>query len=169
MINEHYPRISESLAEADVKFPELLAASYPRILKRVDLLWGTKEATDYFESIFLGDSEDRSERQGFPVEILKEIVNLRQAHDFLFPSININPYDPFSGYTMLSPTKESGATDISNNVDIDCDGCHFVAYSSIRNKINMCACVCVCLLYKVKNETTIAHPTNWQLWRTQWR
>lgn len=101
--NNQYPKLSASLASAEAKFPELLAESYPRILKRVELLWGSKEASDYFDSIFLGDSDGREGRQGFPLEILKEIVYLKQVHDFLFPSLSIDPFDPFSGYMSHAP------------------------------------------------------------------
>ena len=107
MSNSQYPKIGNSLVGAEAKFPELLEKNYPRILKRVELLWGSKEASDYLDSLFLGDSGDRAGRQGFPVEILKEIVHLKQMHDFLFPSLNINPYDPFSGYVITAPSRNS--------------------------------------------------------------
>lgn len=109
-----YPKLSESLASADAKFPELLAKSYPRILQRIELLWGSKEASNYLNSIFLGDSDDRVDRQGFPVEILKEIVHLKQMHDFLFPAINVNPYDPFSGYTIPAPTRDNTESGVNS-------------------------------------------------------
>lgn len=114
MSNNPYPKLSESLASAEAKFPELLALKYPRILKRIELLWGSKESEEYFDSIFLGGDEDRSERQGFPVEILKEIVYLKQIHDFLFPSLNVNPYDPFSGYAAHAPNLGKNALGESN-------------------------------------------------------
>lgn len=114
-MNSHpYPKLSESLASAEAKFPELLGASYPRILQRIELLWGSKEAADYLDSIFLGDSDERAGRQGFPMEIVKEIVHLQQMHDFLFPSINIDPYDPFSGYAMPAPTREISEPETNN-------------------------------------------------------
>lgn len=104
MINNQYPKLSESLESAEAKFPELLAKSYPRILTRLELVWGNKEASDYLNSIFLGDSDGRTNRQGFPVEILKEIVYLKEMHDFLFPSLSVDPFDPFSGYLSHAPT-----------------------------------------------------------------
>ncbi|MDO8414096.1 MAG: hypothetical protein Q7S51_09945 [Gallionellaceae bacterium] len=103
-----YPRLYESLINAEAKFPGLLEKSYPRILQRVELLWGAKDAVSYLDSLILGDSSDhsgRSGRQGFPVEVLKEIVLLKQMHEFLFPTLDIDPYDPFSGYTLPAPTK----------------------------------------------------------------
>ena len=114
MNSNPYPKLSESLASAEAKFPELLGESYPRILQRIELLWGSKEAADYLDSIFLGDSDGRAERQGFPVHILKEIVHLKQMHDFLFPSLNIDPYDPFSGYFISAPSREATGSNAIN-------------------------------------------------------
>ncbi len=100
-----YPSVSSSLKKAEAKFPEILARDYARILQRIELLWGSKEAINYLDSIFLGDSQDRSGRQGFPIEVMNEIVQLKQMHEFLFPSLDVNPYDPFSGYTLPAPAK----------------------------------------------------------------
>lgn len=102
-----YPRLSSSLKSAEAKFPELLARDYARILQRVELLWGTKEAVNYLDSVILGDGSVRSERQGFPIEILNEIALLKQMHEYLFPSLDVNPYDPFSGYTLAAPAKNN--------------------------------------------------------------
>ena len=106
MSNNDYPRLSKSLAYAEATFPHLLSERYSRILKRVELLWGSKEANDYFDSLILGDSEDRSSRQGFPGEILKEIIHLKHVHDFLFPALGFNLNDPFSGYRTLAPDRK---------------------------------------------------------------
>lgn len=107
-----YPRLYESLKSAEAKFPELLEKNYPRIVQRVELLWGAKDAVDYLDSLFMGDSSDhsgRSERQGFSMEILKEIVLLKQMHEFLFPTLDVDPYDPFSGYTLAAPIQSKDA------------------------------------------------------------
>lgn len=117
MNSQHYPKLWHSLASAEAKFPELLGENYSRILKRIELLWGSKEASDYLDSLFLGDSDDRTDRQGFPVEIMKEVVHLKQLHDFLFPEISIDPYDPFSGYAMSAPGREMAEPAITNNAD----------------------------------------------------
>lgn len=103
-INQNqYPRILSALRRTQIQFPELLARDYARILMRIELLWGTKQATDYFDSVFLGDNSNRSNRQGFPIEVMNEIVQLKQVHEFLYPTLELNPYDPFSGYTLPAP------------------------------------------------------------------
>ncbi len=130
-----YPKISKAFAQTGAEFPEFLAKNFARILQRIELLWGEKEAIDYFDSLFLGDNSDdknkpphrsgqpeRPERirQGFPIEAVKEIVLLQQVHRILFPSlISLNPFDPFSGAEMPpietaaknSPSPESVVAD----------------------------------------------------------
>ena len=108
-----YPRISESITRIGVKFPEFLSKGFARVLQRIELLWGTKEAVDYLDSLFLADIADdqkiqshhsgNSTRQGFPVEAMKEVVLLKQVHLRLFPLINVDPFDPFSGSEALIP------------------------------------------------------------------
>ena len=111
MSTDTYPRLSKSLVYAEATFPNLLSERYPRILKRVELLWGSKEGSDYFDSLILGDSEDRSNRQGFPGEILKEIIHLKHVHDFLFPALGFNLNDPFSGHRTLAPDRKIPETE----------------------------------------------------------
>jgi type II secretory ATPase GspE/PulE/Tfp pilus assembly ATPase PilB-like protein len=115
-----YPRISHSLALTGAKFPEYLATSFARILQRIELMWGSKESLDYLDSLFLGDmpddiknqshrtdhsnlavSSNRATRQGFPIEAIQEIVLLKQVHQLLYPALNFNPYDPFSGSELV--------------------------------------------------------------------
>ncbi len=112
-----YPKISKSLTQAGAGFPEFLSGNFTRILQRIEFLWGEKEAIEYFDSLFLGDAPgdkenpslfpdrtpgpNRVSRQGFPIEAVKEIVLLKQVHQLLFPSTNLNPFDPFSGSEIV--------------------------------------------------------------------
>jgi type II secretory ATPase GspE/PulE/Tfp pilus assembly ATPase PilB-like protein len=118
-----YPRISESLTQVGAKFPECLSRDFVRILQRIELLWGEKEAIGYLDSLFLEDLPDdkenlslRSEhhttrtRQGFPIEVVTEIVLLKQVHQLLFPSTSLNPYDPFSGSEIV-PIEQTAKVD----------------------------------------------------------
>lgn len=97
---EQYPKIADAVARAEAHFPEVLARNFSRLLRQIDTLWGTKEAQDYINSLFLNDRDDR---QGFPMDALKEITMLHQLHDLFFPSFSINPYDPFSGPNLAAP------------------------------------------------------------------
>lgn len=110
-----YPKISKSIAQTGDNFPEFLDKSFARVLERIEFLWGEKEANDYFDSLLLGDdpndkrtlmhrsdiSDDTSSsirkpvRQGFPLEAVKEIAQLKHIHDILYPWAN--PLDNFYG------------------------------------------------------------------------
>ena len=97
-----YPNLTESLTRAEVAFPESLATKFARILQRVELFWGSREAVIYLNSLLLGDSDSlgrkyRTGRRGFPMDVLKELIMLKQVHEFTFPVFNTSPYDPFSG------------------------------------------------------------------------
>jgi type II secretory ATPase GspE/PulE/Tfp pilus assembly ATPase PilB-like protein len=138
-----YPKISESLVQTGTKFPEFLSRSFARILQRIEVLWGSKEVIDYLDSLFLGDFPDEKKalsersvhslnldnnlRQGFSMEVVKEIVLLKQVHQFLHPSINFDPYDTFSfsNTETLVPidirTKKSVGADESPSGDADSD------------------------------------------------
>jgi hypothetical protein len=110
-----YPRISKAFALTGAKPPDFLAEKFARILQKIELFWGEKEADDYFSSLMLG--EDRNEsgspmqrkdisgpsantirgpvRQGFPPEAVLEIARLKKVHDYLFPAAT--GIDPFYG------------------------------------------------------------------------
>ncbi|MES1982743.1 MAG: GspE/PulE family protein [Pseudomonadota bacterium] len=106
-----YPRITESLTKAEVPFPDFLEKNFARILIRVELLWGSPEAVAYIESLFLEDRPDptkpghsaRTDRQGFPMSAVNELVLLKQIHQRYFLTPSQNPHDPFSGSDALLP------------------------------------------------------------------
>jgi len=110
-----YPRVSVAFQTLGAQFPELLATNFERILQRIELFWGEKEAIEYIDSLLLnpisddptkiGDSISRM-RQGFSNEVLNEIVLIKQVHQLQYPSRNFNPYDPFSG-TEIVPIEMS--------------------------------------------------------------
>ncbi|MDZ4200956.1 MAG: GspE/PulE family protein [Gallionella sp.] len=106
---QQYPKIAEGTARAEVAFPELLAKDYERILERAESLWGTKDAEAYFDSLIMESHDGRGARQGFALDVMDEIVMLKQVHEFLYPPLDINPFDPFSGYNSATSVKHSGS------------------------------------------------------------
>jgi len=105
-----YPRIATSFTNVGAEFPLFLARNFARILQRIELLWGEKEANVYIDSLFLDVTHDDTAklsdritrtRQGFPIEAMKEIVLLKQVHQLQFPSTSFDPYDPFSGSEIV--------------------------------------------------------------------
>ena len=153
-----YPRIMKALAQTGAAFPDFLATNFARILQRIELLWGEKEAIDYFDSLFLTDipedNKDRPQRsdhtsrtrQGFPVEAVKEIVLLKQVHQLLYPSTHINPYDPYSGSEIV-PIEQSAMA--ASGISADKSNTGTVAPQTDQERAN-----------KKK-------PTDWPIVRTQ--
>jgi len=122
--NNEYPKIVGAFTQAEAAIPEALAKDFARILRRVELFWGSSEAVIYLNSLILGDGADtpgrppRTDRQGFPIAALNELVLLKQVHEFLFPALNTCPYDPFSGlegkmYDKM-PDSSSGMMDFKS-------------------------------------------------------
>ncbi|GGP26956.1 ankyrin repeat domain-containing protein [Silvimonas amylolytica] len=60
------------------RYPEQLAARFPRIVTRIMELWGTPNLHDYFDELLI---MDRYDRQGFPPEIGAELMAVSLAHD----------------------------------------------------------------------------------------
>lgn len=56
---------------------QVIAAKYPKIMTRIELLWGSMELHNYLEhTVFT----DRSNRQGFPVDVLKALGEIYAEH-----------------------------------------------------------------------------------------
>lgn len=118
--NKLYPEILAAFSQVGAKFPHFLAAHFERILQQVESFWGEKETVDYLDQLFLDKNHDAPDelvqdhefrvRHGFPVEAVEEIVLLKQVHQLLFPSLNFNLNDPYSG-TEILPLDASATTD----------------------------------------------------------
>ena len=62
---------------------ELLKVKFPRIFAKVELLWGTIDLHKYFEETLY---TDRSNRQGFPQEVMQALGELNNEHRRLLVS-----------------------------------------------------------------------------------
>lgn len=90
---EVFPKLARAFVRHPEAFPTELAASHPRLVRKIDGLWGTHEAMRYLDSLMLSD---RHIRHGFSEKVLAELVRLKQAHEMEFPGVGINPHDPFA-------------------------------------------------------------------------
>lgn len=136
-----YPKVAGALTRAGAAFPELLAKDYARILQRIELFWGNNEAVTYLNSLVLGDGADgtgrphRPMRQGFPAEVLKEIARLKQVHEFLFPALHADPFDPFGGAeSILHASKAAASVNDAVRGDMSGDGNGRVAWPVVRTQ-----------------------------------
>ena len=56
-----------------------LEKRFPRIVDKIVLMWGTQEFPDFLNSMMI---DKRGDRQGFPLEVLEEMMFLTTLHDF---------------------------------------------------------------------------------------
>ncbi|MFA9273337.1 MAG: GspE/PulE family protein [Candidatus Aquirickettsiella gammari] len=87
-----YPNLSRALALYGVEAKQL-ASQYPRIMKIIDSTWGSVDCLHYLDSLLFSE---RPGRQGFPTEVLDEIVFIKNIFEFSHPEFAINRNDPIS-------------------------------------------------------------------------
>lgn len=73
-MNERMARI---LRGREDQYPHCLGQQYPRILDKIGQLWGEPELDTYFESLLI---DQRGNRQGFPKDVMTEILRLNLLH-----------------------------------------------------------------------------------------
>lgn len=101
------PKLCAAFATLGDKFPSNLQAEFPRIIQKVETMWGSHEVMSYLDSLLLSD---RRGRKGFTEEILREVTYLKQLHEYEFPNLSRNPYDPFSSLSFtMAGLKETPA------------------------------------------------------------
>jgi hypothetical protein len=52
---------------------------FPRIGEKITLMWGAKEFPEYLNSLMI---DDRGDREGFPFEVIEEMMFLLEIHDY---------------------------------------------------------------------------------------
>ncbi|MEW6561897.1 MAG: ATPase, T2SS/T4P/T4SS family [Pseudomonadota bacterium] len=109
----NYPKLTEALERAHLGFPALLADKYPRILEQLERTWGSKEAVQYLDSLVM---EERGDRAGFTIEALRDVGKLKQLHEYIYPELSINPYDPFSGINFAEDFADFSTLSEGNEV-----------------------------------------------------
>lgn len=72
-----HPVLAPLMKGREARYPHLLEAKFPRIFNEIIELWGKEELEGYFTSLFLSD---RTDRQGFPLDILREIDFLHDLY-----------------------------------------------------------------------------------------
>ena len=63
------PKLTEAFAAVGNKLPEELAAKFPRIVEKIDSLWGKVEVMSYLDSVLMSE---RGGRKGFDEAVLKD-------------------------------------------------------------------------------------------------
>lgn len=71
---------------------EVLKQKFPRILDKIELLWGTLELHHYFEET---EFMDREKRQGFPDDVMEALSQLNDEHQELLMRKGLLQMDVF--------------------------------------------------------------------------
>jgi len=64
---------------AEDKYPHTLEQQFPHIFKKIMGLWGLPAINQYFIDLMLHSRAEQ--RDGFPLEVAKEILDLNLVHD----------------------------------------------------------------------------------------
>ena len=72
-----HPTIARFFEGKEQFYPAALEARYARIFNRIMELWGTADAEEYFGDLMV---DKRGGRQGFPPDVLNDILTLARIH-----------------------------------------------------------------------------------------
>jgi len=87
-----FDRIASDCLSKKVEFPEQLATQYVRILQKLNDSWGLASTINYLDELIL---PSRTDRQGFPPDVVNELVLLKQLHEYTYTVKNPNIWDPY--------------------------------------------------------------------------
>ena len=63
----------------DRKYVCALEKQFPRVVDKILLMWGAKEFAEFLATLML---DNRGDRQGFPFEVIEELMFLQEIHDY---------------------------------------------------------------------------------------
>ena len=66
-------------APLDPNYVSALEKQFPRIVEKITLMWGAKEFPDFLSTLMI---DRRGDRQGFPFDVLEEMMFLTEIHDY---------------------------------------------------------------------------------------
>ena len=72
-------KLLQLLDGAEDKYPHTLEQKFPHVFKKIMELWGLSEINQYFIDLMLHSRAEQ--REGFPLEAAKEILDLSLIHD----------------------------------------------------------------------------------------
>lgn len=90
--SRQYPKLAEALESYGVEAKAMMN-SFPRLLKTIDAGWGARECMFYLDNLLFSD---RPNRQGFPNEVIDELLLIKNIHESTFPTVSTHRSDPVS-------------------------------------------------------------------------
>ena len=64
-------------------YPHMTEEKYPRIVEKIEVLWGTVGMARYFNELLF---DERGDRAGFPPEVMGELFALNNYNESMRPS-----------------------------------------------------------------------------------
>lgn len=98
-------RLAELFRDAPEKYPYRLEARFARIVNRIAELWLTPQLEHYFNDLLV---DRRGGRQGFPPEIMRELMTLYATHTSTVSANAKDPLDPWGFEAMRRELQEMG-------------------------------------------------------------
>ena len=89
--------LQELFKEREDKYPHHLKKNFARILEKIMSLWGTAELDAYFHELMI---DYKGDRQGFPKEVVAELLTLSGIHDKVMEEKNKKNEDVWSNETI---------------------------------------------------------------------
>ncbi|MEO6023335.1 MAG: hypothetical protein ABIP64_09500 [Burkholderiales bacterium] len=74
-MSNHYDKTPEP---RDPNYLSALEKHFPRIVDKIVLMWATEEFPEFLNGMMI---DKRGDRQGFPLEVLEEMMFLTTLHD----------------------------------------------------------------------------------------
>ena len=76
-------RLAKLLKGLDHLYPHKTEEKYPRIVEKVEILWGTVGMGRYFHELLF---DERGDRAGFPPDVMAELFALNNYNESMRPS-----------------------------------------------------------------------------------
>ena len=76
-------RLEKLLKGVENLYPHKTEDKYPRIVEKVEILWGTVGMGRYFNELLF---DERGDRAGFPPDVMAELFALNNYHESMRPS-----------------------------------------------------------------------------------
>jgi len=84
--------------------PRKLKQKYPRIYRKIVVLWGAHEIDDYLDDLLI---DTRGDRQGFPEDVMTELFELQTFHSRLLPPPPTKKKPDTAGITTVEQLQEA--------------------------------------------------------------
>lgn len=76
-------KLAKLLKGVENLYPHKTEAQYPRIVEKLEILWGTIGMERYFKELLF---DERGDRAGFPPDVMAELFALNNYNESMRPS-----------------------------------------------------------------------------------